>query len=56
MNKQLDSFDIQAEQEGHAIRRHNEYRPKNHQIKKLYFVDGKPFPTYYKKRKLDGVR
>lgn len=56
MNKQLDNIDIQAECEGRAIRQHNEIRPKNHQIKKLYFVDGEPFPTYYKKRKLDGVR
>jgi len=56
MNKNLDNLDIQAEQEGIAIKRHNEIRPKNHQIKKLYFVDGKPFSTNYKKRKLDGVR
>lgn len=56
MNKQLDNFDLQAEQEAIAIKQHNKLRPKNHQIKKLYFVDGEPFPTHYKKRKLDGVR
>jgi len=52
MNKQLDSFDIQAEREGSAIRRHNDICPKNHQIKKLYFVDDEPFPTNYKKRRV----
>lgn len=55
MNKQIDEIDIQAEREGKAIKKHNSIRPKNHVIKKLYFVDGQPFSTGYKRRRIDGT-
>lgn len=50
MNKQLDEIDKQAEREGAAIRQHNKFRPKNHKIRKLYFVDNEPFITGNKRR------
>ena len=49
-------YEIQAEQEGHAILEQRKNRVHTPRVKTTYNVDGNVFRHGFKKRKLDGIR